>query len=98
MLTRYLEGKRYVRKFYISCPLCNPMCLAIPGKILSIEGNIAKIDYGDGTIKNADISLVEASVGEYVIVHAGFAIQVLDKKEAEETIELFKQILEADNA
>ncbi|KAA0003062.1 MAG: HypC/HybG/HupF family hydrogenase formation chaperone [Thermoplasmata archaeon] len=74
------------------------MCLAIPGKIVSIHGNIAKVDYGDGTIRKADISLVNVSVGEYIIVHAGFAIQVLDKKEAEETLMLFKKILEADNA
>ena len=56
------------------------------------------VDYGDGTIRKADISLVDASVGEYIIVHAGFAIQVLDEKEAKETLSLFKQILEADNA
>ncbi len=74
------------------------MCLAIPGKILSIDGTTAKVDYGDGTVRNADISLVDASVGEYVIVHAGFAIQILDKKEAKETLTLFRDILEADNA
>ncbi len=74
------------------------MCLAIPGKILSIDGNTAKVDYGDGTVRNADISLVDASVGEYVIVHAGFAIQILDEKEAKETLTLFREILEADNA
>ncbi len=74
------------------------MCLAIPGKILSIDGTTAKVDYGDGTVRNADISLVDASVGEYVIVHAGFAIQILDEKEAKETLTLFREILEADNA
>lgn len=74
------------------------MCLAIPGKILSIDGTTAKVDYGDGTVRNADISLVDASVGEYVIVHAGFAIQILDEKEAKETLTLFKELLEADNA
>jgi hydrogenase expression/formation protein HypC len=74
------------------------MCLAIPGKILSTTGNTAKVEYGEGTIRDADISLVNATVGDYVIVHAGFAIQILDEKEAEETLMLFKEILEAEHA
>ncbi|MBW1933412.1 MAG: HypC/HybG/HupF family hydrogenase formation chaperone [Deltaproteobacteria bacterium] len=74
------------------------MCLAIPGKVLSIDGNTAKIDYGEGTIRNADISLVNASVGDYVIVHAGFAIQILDAEEAKETLKIFREIIEGDNA
>ncbi len=74
------------------------MCLAIPGRVVSIDGNTAKIDYGEGTTKNADVSLVNISVGDYVIVHAGFAIQTLDAKEAEETLKIFKEILEAEDA
>ncbi len=74
------------------------MCLAIPGKVLSIGGNTAKVDYGGGTTKNADISLVNASVGDYVIVHAGFAIKILDEEEAMETLEIFREIIEAENA
>ncbi|HHH77808.1 MAG TPA: HypC/HybG/HupF family hydrogenase formation chaperone [Thermoplasmatales archaeon] len=74
------------------------MCLAIPGRVLSIDGNTAKVDYGDGTTRNADISLVNASVGDYVIVHAGFAIQILDADEARKTLEIFREIIEADNA
>ncbi|MEA2054436.1 MAG: HypC/HybG/HupF family hydrogenase formation chaperone [Candidatus Thermoplasmatota archaeon] len=74
------------------------MCLAIPGKILSIDGNRAKIDYGEGTTRNADVSLVNASVGDYVIVHAGFAIQVLDADEAIKTLALFREVIEAENA
>jgi hydrogenase expression/formation protein HypC len=74
------------------------MCLAIPGKILSTTGTTAKVEYGEGTIRDADISLVDAQVGDYVIVHAGFAIQILDEKEAQETLMLFKEILEAEHA
>jgi len=74
------------------------MCLAIPGRVLSIDGNTAKVDYGDSTTRNADISLVNASVGDYVIVHAGFAIQILDADEARKTLEIFREIIEADNA
>jgi hydrogenase expression/formation protein HypC len=74
------------------------MCLAIPGRILSIDGDTAKIDYGEGTTRNADISLVNVSVGDYVIVHAGFAIQVLDADEAVKTLSLFREILGEENA
>jgi hydrogenase expression/formation protein HypC len=69
------------------------MCLAVPAKILKIEGKYAKVDFG-GLKKDVDISLVDAKVGQYVIIHAGFAIQVLDEKDAMETLEMFKEILE----
>ena len=69
------------------------MCLAIPAKVLEINGDIAKVDFG-GVTRETNISLVDSSVGEYVIVHAGFAIQVMDEKEAHETLEMFQQILE----
>lgn len=72
------------------------MCLAIPAKILSIEGDRAKVDYG-GNVREINIALIESpKVGMYVIVHAGYAIQVLDAAEAEETLELFRQLLEQD--
>jgi len=71
------------------------MCLAVPGKIISIdkENNQATIDYGNKTIRKANISLVSVSVGDYVLVHAGFAIQKVNPKEAEETLALFREIL-----
>ena len=72
------------------------MCLAIPAKILKRQGDLAKVDFGDGTVREVNISLVDANVGEYVIVHAGFAIQVMDEKDAKETLQLWRQILEAD--
>jgi hydrogenase expression/formation protein HypC len=74
------------------------VCLAIPGKIVKIEtdNQHALIDYGDGTKRKANISLVQVKKGEYVLVHAGFAIQVVDKKEAEETLDLFRSMLSAD--
>lgn len=77
------------------------MCLAIPGKIVEIDSNNEHgiIDYGDGTKRKANITLVDAKIGDYVLVHAGFAIQVIDEKEAEETLDLFKEMLsyEEDN-
>lgn len=61
------------------------MCLAFPGKIVSIDGQSATIDF-DGVRKEANISMVEAGIGDYVIVHAGFAIQQLTKEDAWEVL------------
>lgn len=74
------------------------MCLAIPGKITEIDKNkeYATIDYGDGTKRKANVSLVDVKIGEYVLVHAGFAIQVLDEKEALETLDLFREMLSSE--
>jgi len=69
------------------------MCLAIPAKIMEINGDTAKVDFGAGTMREVNITLVEAKVGEYVIVHAGYAIEVLDQKAAEETLALWNEIL-----
>jgi hydrogenase expression/formation protein HypC len=71
------------------------VCLAIPGKIIEIDSDKqhAIVDYGEGTRRKANISLVEAKIGDYILVHAGFAIEVLDEKEANETLELFREML-----
>ena len=69
------------------------MCLAIPAKVVEIEGETAKVDFGAGTERDVNVSLVEAKVGGYVIVHAGYAIQVLDPKAAMETLKIWKEIL-----
>jgi hydrogenase expression/formation protein HypC len=71
------------------------MCLGIPGKVIEIEKNLAKVDVG-GLVRDISIELCpEVSVGEYVLIHTGFAIQKVDEKEAEETLELLKQMAEA---
>jgi len=64
------------------------MCLAIPGKIKKIDGQQAIIDY-DGLEKEANISLVDVQENDYVIVHAGFAIEKLSVQEAQETLKYF---------
>jgi len=71
------------------------VCLAIPGKIIEISSdkNHAMVDYGDGTKRQANISLVKVKKGDYVLVHAGFAIEILDEDEAKKTLELFKEML-----
>lgn len=78
----------------ISVRLIN-MCLGIPGKIVELrkKEKIAVVDYG-GVKKEARVNLLDdISVGDYVLVHAGYAIQKLDPKEAEETLRLFEEIL-----
>ncbi len=74
------------------------MCLAVPGKIIEIDKDKqhATVDYGDGTKRIVNISLVDVKIGTYVLVHAGFAIQTVDPKEAEETLELFREMIRAE--
>ena len=73
------------------------MCLAIPGKIVSISGDdpvirMAKVSFG-GVVKDVSLAYVpEAGVGDYVIVHVGFALNKLDEQEAQETLALLDQI------
>ncbi|MDI6801995.1 MAG: HypC/HybG/HupF family hydrogenase formation chaperone [Thermodesulfovibrionales bacterium] len=72
------------------------MCLAIPSKIVQINDLMATIDvYG----ARRDVSLMllpeEANLGDYVLVHAGFAIQKVDTKAAEDALNLLKELAEA---
>jgi len=68
------------------------MCLAIPMKITSIEGDTARVSL-DGLEKEIDVRFLEdPRPGDYVIVHAGFAIDKLDEEEAKKTLDLFKEI------
>lgn len=73
------------------------MCLAVPAEVKSIDGHVATVDYG-GVRRTANMSLVEAKVGDYVIVHAGYAIQVMDREEAEKTLDLFREMLDLESA
>ncbi|MCL0034450.1 HypC/HybG/HupF family hydrogenase formation chaperone [Dehalococcoidia bacterium] len=68
------------------------MCLAIPALIKSIEGKEAEADMG-GISRRISLWLTpEAKVGDYVLIHTGYAISVLDQEEAEETLRLFEEI------
>jgi len=70
------------------------MCLAIPGKIVRVNNGIAEVDLA-GAVRKISLQLVpDAEVGDYVLVHAGFAIQVIDEDEAAETLELLETISE----
>jgi hydrogenase expression/formation protein HypC len=70
------------------------MCLAIPAKVLEIRGEVAKVDFGQGVTREVNVIMVEAQVGEYVLVHAGYAIQTLNQEEAEKSLRLWREILE----
>ena len=67
------------------------MCLAIPSKIVKIENKIATIDV-DGVQREASLQLLEApKVGDYVIVHAGFAINKINEEDAMESLKLLRE-------
>lgn len=68
------------------------MCLAIPAKVLKIENNLAQVDMA-GVKRQADIRMINnLKVGEYVLIHAGFAIEKIGEKEAEETLQLLREM------
>ncbi len=60
------------------------MCLAIPGKVVEIKGEVARVDYNGEVQRDANCSLVECKVGDYVIVQAGFVVEIVDKRRAKE--------------
>jgi len=71
------------------------MCLAVPVKITSIEGDQADVDIG-GVSRRVSIALTpEAEVGNYVLLHTGYAINVLNEEEAQETLSLLERLIEA---
>ncbi len=70
------------------------MCLAIPAKVVTIDHDKACVDFGGNVVREVNIVLVNAKVGDYVLVHAGYALQVLDKEDALETLRLWNEILE----
>lgn len=71
------------------------MCLAIPAKVVSLKEDRARVDFGEGVLREINVALVNVEIGNYVLVHAGYAIQVLDEKEALETLRLWNELLEA---
>ena len=77
------------------------MCLAIPGKIVEIvdeENSIAKVDVG-GVKRNINIGMLdkeEARIGDYVLIHVGFAMSKVDEQQAHETLRVLKEIGEFD--
>ena len=73
------------------------MCLSVPARIVSIDGKMADVSVG-GTIFKAGLHMVEnVRVGDYILIHAGFAIQKISDKEAQETLELLKELNDLQN-
>ena len=72
------------------------MCLAIPAQVVSVKDKTAIVDFG-GVKRSVSIVMLEKlEPGDYVIVHTGYAIQKMDQKEAEESLELWREVLAGD--
>jgi len=73
------------------------MCLAIPGKIINIDRNTALVDF-NGIYQKIVIALVkDPEIGKYVVVHAGYAIEIMDEFEAQDAINQWKEIAKEQN-
>ena len=69
------------------------MCLAVPVEVVSIQGSEAEVDIG-GVGRKVSITLTpEVKVGDYVLLHTGYAISVIDQAEAKETLEMLKEMI-----
>jgi hydrogenase expression/formation protein HypC len=72
------------------------MCLAVPVKVIAIDGLEADVDIG-GVERRVSIMLTpEVKVGDYVLLHTGYAINIIDEQRAKETLELFEEIAKLD--
>jgi hydrogenase expression/formation protein HypC len=71
------------------------MCLAVPARVTRIEETMAEVELGSVVTRVSVLFTPEVKVGDYVVMHAGYAIGVLDVKEAEETLKLLEQIAES---
>lgn len=68
------------------------MCLAIPVQVKSIEGNEAEVDISGISRKISIVLTPEVQIGDYVLLHTGYSINVIDEEEAEETLKLFEEM------
>lgn len=69
------------------------MCYAVPGKVIEVKGDIGVVDFGNGVRREVILAMVDARVGDYVLVHAGYAIRVLDEESALEMIQAIEEAL-----
>lgn len=71
------------------------MCLAVPGKVLEINDSFGIVDF-NGIKREVRLDLVDVKIGDYVIVHTGFAIEKMDEKDALESLGIWKELLNAE--
>ncbi|HDD66155.1 MAG: HypC/HybG/HupF family hydrogenase formation chaperone [Thaumarchaeota archaeon] len=69
------------------------MCYAIPARVVEKRGDMGVVDFGNGVRREALLGLVDAKVGDYVLVHAGYAIKVIDEESALEILREFEEVL-----
>lgn len=67
------------------------MCVAIPGKVIEITDTIGKVDF-QGNVVKVNLGIVDAEIGDYVLVHAGCAIEVMKQDAAQELLDLFEEL------
>jgi hydrogenase expression/formation protein HypC len=72
------------------------MCLAVPVRVVSVNGNEAEVEIGDVRRRVSIMLTPGAKAGDYVLLHAGYAINIIDEQEAKETLKLFEQIADMD--
>lgn len=68
------------------------MCLSIPGQVVSINNDVAKISVGGSEVEAGIQLLDEVNIGDYVLVHSGFALQVISEKEANNMLEVIREL------
>ncbi len=68
------------------------MCLSIPGKVISIENDIATVSVGGSKVQAGLQLLDDVKIGDYVLVHSGFALQLISEEEAARTLELIREL------
>jgi len=68
------------------------MCLAVPGKVIEIKNIVGIVDF-NGVKREVRLDLVDVKVGDYVIVHTGFAIEKMDEKDALESLHIWQELL-----
>ena len=67
------------------------MCFIMPGKIVEIKDDVARIDYGNDVFREGNCSLVECNIGDYVMLQAGFIIEIIEAQRAERLIKMIDE-------
>jgi len=69
------------------------MCLAVPGRVTEINGKTARVEYAGGLVRETGLDVLpQTAVGDYVLVHAGYAISRIDEDEARETLRMIEEM------